>query len=245
MKVAQPSPPFHSAAMVCIIMMNRTRLITAAAAACLAAATTAQAQSGQRNERERDLPLSAWVDSTALVAALAQIPDPAQAPTVPSVFVLSVNADSTLGAEPLFDGLPEAYSQSIVQALLAHTRVPRGKEISTELLLMPGARARVEAAVLRRFHEPDLINRDLAGRLANQFMETHRGSIPPGSYRAVVRAHLDRQGVAEQIELLHPTWMPLLDNAALDIARQMRFRPATAEGLPVKVWVTIPIVFRS
>lgn len=219
--------------------------LLAACAACLLARTAARAQTGPNEHRERELPLSAWVDSTALVAALAQIPEPAQAPSVPSVFVLRVNKDSTLAAEPLFDGLPEAYSHAIVQVLLAHTIVPRAKEDGTQLLLTPGARARVEKPVLRRFHAPDLINRELAGRLADQFMRTHTGSVPRGDYTAVVRAHLDRQGVAHEIELLHPTWIPLLDNAALDIARQMRFRPATAEGLPVRVWVTIPIIFRS
>jgi TonB family protein len=36
-----------------------------------------------------------------------------------------------------------------------------------------------------------------------------------------------------------------MDEAALDVARVMKFSPAKNRGRPVPVWVSIPITFRA
>lgn len=58
----------------------------------------------------------------------------------------------------------------------------------------------------------------------------------------LVLALIDRRGVVR--ETLIEESVPMLDQAALEAVRQWRFKPATAAGAPVAVWVSVPVRFR-
>lgn len=49
-------------------------------------------------------------------------------------------------------------------------------------------------------------------------------------------------GVVEDVKVLDS--VPVLDAAAIDAARQWRFKPARVSGRPVRVWVALPMRFR-
>jgi protein TonB len=61
----------------------------------------------------------------------------------------------------------------------------------------------------------------------------------------VVRALVDEEGRVVQAEIARGDASKLgFDEAALAAARQMLFRPASKDGVPVKIWVELPITFR-
>lgn len=57
-----------------------------------------------------------------------------------------------------------------------------------------------------------------------------------------VQTLIDESGRVTETVVVHS--VPGLDEPAVRAVEQWRFRPATADGRPVKVWVTIPVAFR-
>lgn len=60
----------------------------------------------------------------------------------------------------------------------------------------------------------------------------------------VVRVYVSADGRAERVELRKRSDYPLLDEAAIGLARSLKYNPATVGGNPVADWVDIPITFR-
>lgn len=58
----------------------------------------------------------------------------------------------------------------------------------------------------------------------------------------IVRALVSRDGVVKETHVLKS--IPALDASAVAAVKQWRFKPATAKGAPVEVWVTVPVAFR-
>ena len=56
---------------------------------------------------------------------------------------------------------------------------------------------------------------------------------------------INEHGETEAIRVRTSSGMPELDDAGAKVARVMRFNPARNQGNPVKVWVQLPIVFKS
>ncbi|HEX2080572.1 MAG TPA: TonB family protein [Longimicrobium sp.] len=61
--------------------------------------------------------------------------------------------------------------------------------------------------------------------------------------RLVVRMLVSREGDVVFATLARPSPRPGLNDGVLRIARDLRFRPATADGVPVDVWVEQPVEF--
>jgi periplasmic protein TonB len=61
--------------------------------------------------------------------------------------------------------------------------------------------------------------------------------------RAVVKVCVNVAGKIDSIEIANTTGHPLLDEAALKVAKAMRFKPATSEGKPVVSCPTLPVKF--
>jgi periplasmic protein TonB len=61
--------------------------------------------------------------------------------------------------------------------------------------------------------------------------------------RAVVKVCVNVAGKIDSIEISNTTGHPLLDEAALKVAKAMKFKPATSEGKPVVSCPTLPVKF--
>ncbi len=60
----------------------------------------------------------------------------------------------------------------------------------------------------------------------------------------VVRVHVSADGRAERVELKKRSDYPLLDEAAIGLAKSLKYNPASVDGKPVADSVEIPITFR-
>lgn len=60
----------------------------------------------------------------------------------------------------------------------------------------------------------------------------------------LVRVHVSADGRAERVELKKRSDYPLLDEAAIGLARSLKYNPAKVDGNPVADWVEIPVSFR-
>ncbi len=60
---------------------------------------------------------------------------------------------------------------------------------------------------------------------------------------AIVRAYIDRAGIPRAPTVEHGCGVTVLDVAALDAVRQWRYKPATLDGSPVSVWLTVTVSF--
>jgi protein TonB len=61
--------------------------------------------------------------------------------------------------------------------------------------------------------------------------------------RAVVKVCVNATGKIDSVEVATGTGHPLLDEAALKVAKAMKFKPATSEGKPVLSCPTLPVKF--
>jgi len=72
-------------------------------------------------------------------------------------------------------------------------------------------------------------------------------AYPPAAREAriegtvLVQAHVSEQGTVDDVRVTKS--IPGLDAAAIACLRQWRFKPATSEGKPIAVWVTVPVKF--
>lgn len=65
------------------------------------------------------------------------------------------------------------------------------------------------------------------------------------SGEALLRVHVDPNGVPYAVDLVRGSGSRLLDRAATDAVRKWRFRPAMSNGEPVAGTVQVPIAFNS
>lgn len=61
--------------------------------------------------------------------------------------------------------------------------------------------------------------------------------------RAIVKVCVGVAGKIDSVEIATTTGHPLLDEAALKVAKAFRFKPATSEGRPVASCPTLPVKF--
>lgn len=91
---------------------------------------------------------------------------------------------------------------------------------------------------------PAVENVNWFARELTQLLNRERtpGSAMAGA-RIVVRMLVSREGRVVFATLARPSPRPGLNDGVLRIARDLRFRPATADGVPVDVWVEQPVEF--
>ncbi len=89
---------------------------------------------------------------------------------------------------------------------------------------------------------PVLRNRaDVARALRREYPQRLRDAELSG--RVTVWIRLDAEGVVEDVRINTPSAHPELDRAALNVARIMRFSPATDASGPVPAWISVPLIF--
>jgi TonB family protein len=81
------------------------------------------------------------------------------------------------------------------------------------------------ARTVGRHYPPLLRDAGVTGSAALRLAVGTDGAIVPGTARVDESTH------------------PLFADAAMAVAGEMRFRPATLNGAPVKVWAVVPVVF--
>ena len=59
-----------------------------------------------------------------------------------------------------------------------------------------------------------------------------------------IKALIDKTGTVVRAKVAKTSEYPMLDSSAVAAAPECRFKPATAEGKPVAVWVTYKVVFK-
>ena len=221
-----------------------------ALAALFALATVGAAQSGGAAPPGEEPPLSAFVDSAALVRAVAALPAPELPPGVRPIF--SVSFDSTgvvreVEAEPY--PLPASYAEAVAAAIRAHLKpqAPSRRPLQTYLRVVAGAEPLVDRPELR-IVPPVLGNRSVVARRMEQAVESfvgRRGSLAQAWYQGELKFRVLEDGSVDtlSVEVSRSTGEAELDREAVAVAGVARFRPATVEGLAARVWVTLPLTF--
>lgn len=91
---------------------------------------------------------------------------------------------------------------------------------------------------------PDLVNRaDVAAALTKAYPRELRARLLGGT--ATVYIFIDERGAVGDARINESSGHPELDEAALSVARVMRFSPARNRDAAVSVWVTLPITFQT
>jgi TonB family protein len=90
---------------------------------------------------------------------------------------------------------------------------------------------------------PVIQNRDeLAGALRREYSRELREALVTG--RTIVWIQIDMEGSVQDVQINVSSGNAQLDEAALRVARVIRFSPALSQGAVVPVWVSIPIQFQ-
>lgn len=107
------------------------------------------------------------------------------------------------------------------------------------LLLLLAACNKEESRVAEGVRSPTLANREeiLAQRqrLAEELLQPGDSLIVP------VYIYVDSTGLPKQPEIKMEPLEPRIHNAAIELVRNMRFHPATKDGKPTTVMLTVPV----
>lgn len=201
-------------------------------------------------QADGDPPISAVVDSAALVADLAALAvEPPQG--VPPLFAVAF--DSTGGVDAvtaMFDRIPAAYAGPVAAAIRARLKPqpPSRRPVRTWLRVVAGPQARVDRPRLVE-SQPRLTNRGEVARLLSQAAQRHAdllGMVPGTGYTVQVRFRVQPNGTAGpgSARVVRSSGNLAMDAEALAVVERMRFRPATLDRIPVGVWVELPVNFR-
>jgi protein TonB len=91
---------------------------------------------------------------------------------------------------------------------------------------------------------PELVN---LAEVSQALVENYPPVLRDGGIggRVVVWFLIDETGAVRRTQVSRTSGRGELDEAALRVARQMRFTPAENRGTRVPVWVEIPILFQA
>ena len=224
-------------------------------AALSASAVTGAAQAGAAPPQP---PLSAFLDSAGLVRAVAALPLPALPPRALPLFRVSFDSTGAVKlVEPIFGTLPDSladrrlppgYADAVVAAIRAHLK-PQARAaypIYTHLRVVGGPEPTVDRPALRE-RPPVLRNRgSLTARLLGVVQEyaRERGTLPRAEYSMMLKLRILEDGTLDlpSMEVERSTGDAELDRRIVGRMGELRFSAATIEEIPVKVWVTLPLV---
>lgn len=196
---------------------------------------------------ENDRPLTAYVDSAALHAALAGISPPASGEITP-VFTVEFGPDGALVRIEPFRGLDAAYAGAVVRALTHHVRPQRssGASSSIHLHVVAGPSPRIAQVEAAAVTPPAVSNMGRIAALLEDAMRVHRAQLEGlgGGRTAVVDLRVLENGRVEDVRIVTSTGSAVLDREALKVAARVRFRPAMLNGRPVPARAVLPLRFQ-
>jgi len=165
--------------------------------------------------------------------------------------LFSIRFDSTGALDTVratLKSLPDTYARPVAAAIRARLRAqqPSRNGIFTYVRVIAGPGARVDRPRIRE-RQPELVNRSQTAQLLSQAAQRHNGVLQAlgGRVTTLVRFRVETDGSADpsSIGIMRSCGAPELDREAADAIERMRFRPAAIEDEPVRVWVTVPIMF--
>jgi TonB family protein len=136
-----------------------------------------------------------------------------------------------------------------------HTSITFGKEQSIEVEVRPSMREELRSLPRKiddggephftPFTEkPELRNRDVVGKaLVRSYPPLLRDAGIGGTVMTWLL--IDENGKVVNAKVKESSGLRELDNAALQVARVMEFRAAENNGIPVNVWIALPVVFKA
>lgn len=214
-------------------------MIRAAALAALLALLAIPAHA----QREEVHPLSTYVDSAALHAAVAAAPAGPR-----SLYWIQFDSTGALEEVRSLDcsGGASEYRDGLAGLLRTHARPVHEtrKPTGVSVWLTAGPSARVQVARRVREHRPELANMDdvadtmyrVTQRLVRQ-LPALRGRMA----EVTAKFQIDEKGVPAQSRILTQLGIPEIDDGIHDIVDAMRFRPGMINRCPVPVLVEVPI----
>jgi TonB family protein len=225
------------------------------------------AQESPRATESSQIPLSAFLDSAALVRALAALSVPEQPRELPPLFVVQFDSTGAVEVvESVLEHTPDSYAEPVAHVIRAHVRAePRLGSQAVFLVAATGsesfvARKQVTSAL------PRPIDVVLMSRTSEQVMQrffSRRDSASLASpYVVQFRFRVEGDGSVDSatVALLASSGDPELDREALHLAQEIRFRPSRLifldavpapvrfremeerlrAGYSARVWVTLP-----
>jgi TonB family protein len=226
----------------------RSSLARCALVALAALPLAAAASAGAAGDREP--PISAVLDSAGLVHDLQALA--LEAPrSVPPLFTIEFDSTGAVDTvRAMLDPLPASYAAPVAAAIRARLRpqAPSRSPVRTWIRAVAGPQARVDRPRLHE-NQPQLLNRSAITQQlswAAAAQQQRVGRFPPGGYEARVRFRVLADGTpqAQGVSVTQSSGDVDVDREAVDVVQRMRFRPATVEGVPVNVWVELPIRFQ-
>jgi TonB family protein len=195
-------------------------------------------------------PLSAFVDSAALVQAVAALELPPLPRGVRPLFNIDFDSTGALAeVKPMLPGVPAAYAGPVVEAIRAHA-LPQepGRGRDTYLRVVAGPQPLVDRPELRE-ELPRLRNRAAFLQQVRRSSSRYASAYPvlrAAGMRGEVKFRVLSDGRAdlETVQVVRSTGSNHLDEELVAAVLVMRFAPARIEGVPVAVWVTQPVHFR-
>jgi TonB family protein len=210
--------------------------------AALAGVTLSAAEAGAQRGRARpvELTLAQVVDSARLTDEVRQL---AGRP-VSGASVYVVGYDSTGAVEDVYVLGRDSHADSAVAAVLRRLVSPRLEPRTYESLYVRaewGGTATLATYHPRKEREPQVQNRGTLAQLFGDVGSRFTLVLRPQGETVELRIRVDEAGNPLDIHVSRRTGLPALDQAVLDVARRIRFRPAMIDDIPVRVWVTLPI----
>jgi TonB family protein len=215
--------------------------------ACAAAAPGAN-PAPARSAPEPTLPVATFIDSVALHQALLAAPPAPAGFRLRPLFRVAYDSTGVLKEVSTYSTthFPAEYGRQMVEMLRAHVRprITSARESWNTVWLQSGSSPKI--AVLSNAVEvkPALVNTaDISRELQRVSQRLQR--LDPGlagqQRTAGVSMRVSEEGVPEEPTVRRSTGSFQIDREILNVARLMRFSPATVNEYPVRVFVQIPI----
>jgi hypothetical protein len=190
-------------------------------------------------------PLSSYVDSAALHAAIAAAPEGPR-----SLYWIQYDSTGALEEVRSMDcsgaGGAREYREALATLLRTHARPVHEthKATGVNVWLTAGPSARVQVARRVREDLPSLANLDEVADTMERVTKRLLRQLPALRGRmaeVTVKFQIDEKGVSAQSRILTQLGIPEIDDGIHDIVDAMRFRPAMINRCPVPVLVEVPI----
>jgi len=193
-------------------------------------------------------PIEMLVDSATLARAVSTIPAPRLPAGIRPIFMLVFDSTGSIETvEPLFDSIPLADAAPVVAALRSSVRRQLSRGVVRAYLVRVVAGPTPLIDVPRVKHtRPVGDMRALRGSLEGLAtrLGRHRETSRGNALGVMVKMRVLADGSIEpgSIQLTKSSGVEWVDAGVLERVTKLTFRPGEVDGVPIKEWVTLPII---